>query len=400
MMQIAPFSIACLPHILFGEGRIAEIPAQVATFGKRVLIITGSQSFRATAHWQILQQGLREQGISWETFTVQGEPSPDGIDQAVKDYQNSSIEIVLGIGGGSVLDAAKAIAGLLPHGNSVMDHLEGVGKGIAYQGPATPFIAVPTTAGTGSEATKNAVLSRQDAEAGFKKSFRHESLVPQIAIVDPTLLASCSPELLAANGMDAFTQLLESYVSSNANPLTDALAISGMTAFRDGFFKAWENKEETVAQAGCSQLAYAALLSGITLAQTGLGSVHGLASPLGAYFPCPHGVVCGTLVAEATDINIKALQERASDNIALSKYANVGTLLANRPLATQGKALNVLVELLRNWTKRLALPKLSTYGMQTNNLDKVVANCRGGSMKTNPIVLTDAELRELLQRRL
>lgn len=400
MMQIAPFSIARLPRILFGEGRIAEIPAQVAMFGKRALIITGAQSFRATAHWQILQQDLREQNISWETFTVQGEPSPDSIDQAVKNYQNSGIEVVLGIGGGSVLDAAKAIAGLLPHGNSVMDHLEGVGKGIAYQGPATPFIAVPTTAGTGSEATKNAVLSRQDVEAGFKKSFRHDSLVPQVAIVDPTLLASCPTELLAANGMDAFTQLLESYVSSNANPLTDALAISGMTAFRDGFFAAWENQEETLAQAGRNQLAYAALLSGITLAQTGLGSVHGLASPLGAYFPCPHGVVCGTLVAEATDINIKTLQERSSDNIALSKYANVGTLLANRSLANQEQALNVLVALLRNWTEQLALPKLSTYGMQIDHLDKVVANCRGGSMKTNPIVLTDAELRELLQRRL
>ncbi|MEN8215259.1 MAG: iron-containing alcohol dehydrogenase [Pseudomonadota bacterium] len=388
-MHITPFSIARLPRILFGEGRVADIPAQVAAFGKRVLIIIGAQSFRATAHWQTLQQGLREQGITWETFTVQGEPSPDGVDEAVRDYRKTGIEVVLGIGGGSVLDAAKAIAGLLPHGNSVMDHLEGVGKGIAYQGPSTPFIAVPTTAGTGSEATKNAVLSRQDAETGFKKSFRHECLVPQVAIVDPALLASCPPDLLAANGMDAFTQLLESYVSSNANPLTDALAISGMTAFRDGFFAAWEGKD------GRSQLAYAALLSGITLAQTGLGSVHGLASPLGAFFPCPHGVVCGTLVAEATDINIAALSERAPNSIALSKYENIGALLVNRP---QGE--KTLVDILRNWTERLALPKLSAYGMQSADLDKVVANCRGGSMKTNPIVLTDGELRELLLRRL
>jgi len=283
-MMIHRFNIARLPHILFGEGRVMDIPTQVAAFGKRVLIITGAQSFRATAHWQTLQQGLRDQAVTWETFTVQGEPSPDMVDEAVRDYRG--IEIVLGIGGGSVLDAAKAIAGLLPHGNSVMDHLEGVGKGIAYQGPSTPFIAVPTTAGTGSEATKNAVLSRQDTETGFKKSFRHDCLVPQVAIVDPNLLASCPPDLLAANGMDAFTQLLESYLSTNANPLTDALALSGMTAFRDGFF-AGER----------SQLAYAALLSGITLAQTGLGSVHGLASPLGAFFPCPHGVVCGTLLA-------------------------------------------------------------------------------------------------------
>ena len=276
---------------------------------------------------------------------------------------------------------------------------EGVGKGLSYQGPSTPFIAVPTTAGTGSEATKNAVLSQQN-EDGFKKSFRHECLVPQVAIVDPTLLVSCPPALLAANGMDAFTQLLESYVSSNANPLTDALAISGITAFRDGFFAAWENKDEMAGRTGRAQLAYAALLSGITLAQTGLGSVHGLASPLGAFFPCPHGVVCGTLVAEATEVNITALRERDPKNVALSKYAHVGALLANRSFDKQEDALNTLVEVLRDWTDRLALPKLSSYGMQAAHLDKVVAHCRGGSMKTNPIVLTDAELRELLQRRL
>jgi alcohol dehydrogenase class IV len=400
-MIIAPFSIARLPRILFGEGSVAEIPAQVAAFGKRVLIVTGAKSFRATAHWETLLQSLREQKISSETITIAGEPSPNLIDQIVQDYQDKNIEVVLGIGGGSVLDAAKAIAGLLPHRNSVMDHLEGVGKGIPYQGPAIPFIAVPTTAGTGSEATKNAVLSQQSKQNGFKKSFRHESLVPEVAIIDSTLLASCPPDLLAANGMDAFTQLLESYVSKNANPFTDALALSGITAFRQGFFAAWENG----ASAGRSQMAYASLLSGITLAQVGLGSVHGLASPLGAYFPCPHGVVCGTLVAEATDINIQALRERAPNSVALQKYAEIGGLLSDgTSFDTNAKSpaemADRLVETLRNWTKRLALPKLSAYGMQPTDIDQVVAHCRGGSMKTNPIVLTDAELSELLRRRL
>jgi len=187
--------------------------------------------------------------------------------------------------------------------------------------------------------------------------------------------------------------------------LTDALAVSGITAFRDGFFAAYAGQDEAAVRAGRSQLAYAALLSGITLAQTGLGSVHGLASPLGAYFPCPHGVVCGTLVAEETDINIAALNERTPDSLALSKYANIGALLTNHPFPVSSKTdyaafCSCLVNTLRNWTERLALPKLSTYGMQADNIDKVVANCRGGSMKTNPIVLTDAELRELLQRRL
>jgi alcohol dehydrogenase class IV len=405
MKNISSFNLARLPQIIFGEGSITEIPSEIVKFGKKILIITGKKSFRASQYWHNLQQDLGSFDIHWEIFTIAGEPSPDDVDQAVAAYKDKGIEVVLAIGGGSVLDGAKAIAGLLPHGNSVMDHLEGVGKGIKYNGPSIPFIAVPTTAGTGSEATKNAVLSRQDVN-GFKKSFRHDCLIPRVAIVDSELLSTCSSDLLAANGMDAFTQLLESYVSSNANRFTDTLAISGITAFRDGFFAAWQNNSSIAAQEGRKELAYAALLSGITLAQTGLGSVHGLASPLGAFFPCPHGVVCGTLVAEATDINIRALREREPNNIALTKYAKIGAILTNRSLsliqceAEQIELCQNLIDRLRVWTKRLALPKLSTYGMQGSDLDKVVANSRGNSMKTNPIVLTDDELHELLERRL
>lgn len=398
-MHLPTFSLTRLPLIHFGEGRLTEIPAQVAAYGNRVLLITGARSFRATPHWENLLQGLQDQQLSWESVTVADEPSPELVDQITKEYHPQNIQVVLGIGGGSVLDAAKAIAGLLPYGNSVMDHLEGVGKNLPYHGPATPFLAVPTTAGTGSEASKNAVLSRR-GENGFKKSFRHETLVPQVAIIDPSLLATCPQDLIAANGMDAFTQLLESYVSSHANPFTEALAIAGITAFRDGFFAAWENQDAEAARIGRSQLAYAALFSGITLAQAGLGSVHGLASPLGALFPCPHGVVCGTLVAEATDINITALLQRAPDSIALTKYATVGKLLGNRETNTAEEAWQILVETLRTWTTQLALPKLSKYGMQSQHFTKVIANCRGGSMKTNPIVLWDAEVQELLQRRL
>jgi len=391
---IQAFNIARLPQILFGEGKLTEVPIHIARYGKRALILTGAHSFQATPYWNVLQHNLLSHQISWEHLSISGEPSPDLVDEVVKIYQGKSMEVVVGIGGGSVLDAAKAIAGLLPRGHSVMNYLEGVGKNLPYEGPTTPFIAVPTTAGTGSEATKNAVLSKRGKD-GFKKSFRHDLLVPQVAIVDPLLLASCPRPLLAADGLDAFTQLLESYVSSQANPLTDTLAIAGMRAFRDGFWAVWEN---TSVSAGFTQLAYAALLSGITLAQTGLGSVHGLASPLGAFFPCPHGVVCGTLVAEATAINITALQQRAPQNVALSKYAQVGNLLMNTSLELP-EALIRLVDILRSWTTKLELPKLRQYGMQSSDIKMVVANCRGGSMKTNPIELTDDELCELLQRR-
>jgi alcohol dehydrogenase class IV len=368
-----------------------------ASFGRRVLLITGGHSLRGSAHWGSLTTGLRTQGVSWEEMRIEGEPSPQMVDEAVRAWRDAQIEVVVGIGGGSVLDAAKAVAGLLPHGNSVMDHLEGAGPELPYKGPATPFIAVPTTAGTGSEATKNAVLSVQGAQ-GFKKSFRHDLLVPRYAVVDPLLLASCPPDLIAANGMDALTQLLESYVSSRANPFTDALALSGLDAVRGGLLDWYKGTGQ--AASGRSQMAYAALLSGITLAQAGLGSVHGLASPLGAFFPIPHGVVCGTLVAAATDVNIRALRERAPDSLSLEKYAHVGRLLADRTRLTREEAWERLVQTLRDWTQKLSLPRLGVYGIQEPDIPRIVANCRGSSMKTNPVELTDAEVREVLMLRL
>jgi alcohol dehydrogenase len=279
-----------------------------------------------------------------------------------------------------------------------MDHLEGVGRGLPYRGPATPLIAVPTTAGTGSEATKNAVLSVQGPN-GFKKSFRDEALVARVAIVDPDLLKTCPPDVMAANGMDAFTQLLESYVSANANPLTDALAWSGMEAFRDGFFAAYGGTEPA-AGLGRQRMAYAALLSGITLAQAGLGAVHGLASPLGAFFPAPHGVVCGTLVAEATDVNVRALEARDHLNPALDKYARVAGMLAGDTFQSREEALEVLVYRLRRMVAELGLPRLGAFGMTAADMEKVVTNSRGGSMKTNPLVLTDEEVGEIVSRRL
>lgn len=398
MMQFSAFSISRLPRISYGRGRIADVPKLAASYGRTVLLVTGKQSFYATPRWQTLTQALEAQGSQWLHFTVSGEPSPQLVDDAVAQFRRQTVDVVVAIGGGSVLDAAKAIAGLLPHGNSVMDHLEGVGANLAYRGPSTPFIAVPTTAGTGSEATKNAVLSVQGGD-GYKKSFRDECLVPEYAIIDPDLLASCAPELVAADGMDAFTQLLESFVSIKANPLVDALAWSGMTAVKQGFFAAWEGKEPAASE-GRGAMAYAALLSGITLAQVGLGSVHGLASPLGAFFPIPHGVVCGTLVAAATAVNIFAMREREPNNPALGKYAQVGRLLLEQDELDDLTASSALVDLLSGWSESLQLPRLSRYGISKADIPKIVANSRGSSMLTNPIVLTDAEIETILLQRL
>jgi len=314
----------------------------------------------------------------------------------VRALRTESIDVVIGIGGGSALDAAKAIAGLLRPGNSVMDHLEGVGPELPYVGPATPFIAVPTTVGTGSEATKNAVLSVQGAE-GFKKSFRDEKLVAEVALVDPDLLATCPPAVIAANGMDALTQLLESYVSSRASPLTDSLAWGGMKAARDGLLALYRDAGNAVAR---ERMAYAALVSGITLAQVGLGSVHGLAAPLGAFFPIPHGVACGTLVATATRINIETLRAREPDHPALKKYALVGRLLSKQGELDERAAHAALVDTLDAWTRDLELPRLAHYGVRPADLPRIVANSRGSSMKTNPIQLTDSEIAAILMARM
>ena len=395
--MIQPFSIARLPRIEFGAGSIAQLPGLIARYGKRVLLVTGQHSFIHSPHWPALLAALEKAGIDWAQMRIIDEPSPQEVDAAVRQFHGQGFTAVAGIGGGSVLDAAKAIAGLLPSGDSVLDYLEGVGPEKPYQGPALPFIAAPTTAGTGSEATKNAVLSARGPE-GFKKSFRHDLLAPEYALLDPDLLASCPRPQIAANAMDALTQLLESYVSIKANPFTDALAESGLKAVREGLFAWYENGEN--AAAGRSRMAYAALLSGVCLAQTGLGSVHGLASPLGAFFPIPHGVVCGTLVGAATRVNLNALRERDPNHPSWGKYARAGEILLGRPYSRIEEAHAALLALLDDWTERLNLPRLNAYGIQERDFAQVVAHSRGSSMKTNPLVLSDAEITNVLSQRI
>ncbi|WP_413436987.1 iron-containing alcohol dehydrogenase [Sulfuriferula sp. GW1] len=391
------FNISRLPRILFGPGTVQQLPGLAARYGKHVLLVTGRSAIRDSRIWTELLCGLEAHGMTWEDVKVETEPSPYLVDTEVTRLQDCAIDVVVGIGGGSALDAAKAIAGLLRPGNSVMDHLEGVGPERPYSGPATPFIAVPTTAGTGSEATKNAVLSLH-GEHGFKKSFRDESLIAEYAVVDPDLLASCPAPVIAANGMDALTQLLESFVSTKANPFTDALALDGLRITRDSLL-VWYRQGASAADAR-SGMAYAALLSGITLAQVGLGSVHGLAAPLGAFFPIPHGVACGTLVAAATQINIQALKQRTPAGVALRKYAQLGRLLGNDETLDDLAAHDTLIEILDKWTREMDLPRLNHYGVCVDDLSRIVTNSRGSSMKTNPILLTDDEIETVLRMRL
>lgn len=397
-----PFELGRLPRITFGPGRLADVPTVVARHGTRALLLTGGASFKGSAGYAGLRDGLGTAGVAVAgELGITGEPSPDVLNDALGRFRGEGIDVVLAVGGGSVLDMGKAVAGLLESGTELLDHLEGVGAGLPYPGPALPMIAVPTTAGTGSEATRNAVFSTRGPE-GYKRSFRDERLVPAEAVVDPDLLAGAPPSLIAANGLDALTQLIESFTSQRAGPLTDALARSGLAAVRYGL-RAWHREPDGPgAAAARSRMAYAALLSGICLANAGLGAVHGLASPLGALLPIPHGMACGAVLWQTIEANITALEERDPGSIGLVRYAEVGRLLGDDAVSTADDvaARTALVETLRTWATELAVPGLSAFEMRPQDVANVVADSAGSSMRTNPIVLTDTELSSILKNAL
>jgi len=395
MNTLNAFTFAATPHIHFGVGKRQCAADLVAAYGDSVLLVTGGRSFDDSPLCQALWQSL-QQRFTVHHVRVTTEPSPALVDEAVAHYHAAAPACVLAVGGGSAVDAAKAIAGLLPSGDSVMAYLEGVGEGRSYSGPGTPFIAMPTTAGTGGETSKNAVLSHIGAD-GYKKSFRDAALVPRHIILDPELTVSCSPSVTAACGMDAFTQLLESYVSTRATPMTDALALSGLTQAARALPLAVADGTDIAAR---SSMLYASSLSGLTLANAGLGSVHGLASPLGAFFPMPHGAVCGSLLPDACRINIAAMKEREPTAHGLVKYAHVGRILADDVTLGDEAACQALLKTLSQWQMQFAIPLLSDYGVQRADIPRIIADISQGSIATNPIVLQTNELHDLLAARI
>ncbi|MDH3280861.1 MAG: iron-containing alcohol dehydrogenase [Gammaproteobacteria bacterium] len=391
------FTVSRLPRIVFGNGAVLRLPELIVRHGQRVLLVTGAHSHRRLACWPALHEAFDRCGIRLWHVKIDGEPSPGGIDDVVARARDWEVEVVVGVGGGSALDAAKAVAGLIPVQRSVMEFLEGVGPELSYPGPALPFIAAPTTAGTGSEATKNAVLSVAGLK-GFKKSFRDERLVAHTAVVDPELLATCPPHVVAANGMDAVTQLIESYVSVRSTPFTDSLIEAALAGARDALVPLYDEVGDL--RSARSAMAYASLISGVALAQTGLGSVHGLAAPLGAFYPIPHGVVCGTLLAAATEVNVDVLRRREPANSSIAKYRRIAEILCAATFPNTDRAVNALIDLLADWTRALNLPRLCEFGVGPDGLDDIVAHCRGSSMQTNPIRLTDDEIKAILVARL
>ena len=389
--MITAFSFAATPQILFGIGQRRRLPEIIRRLGNKVLLVTGRYSFDASPLCVELMKTL-ENEFALQRQRVSEEPSPTLVDETVTRFRSFAPDCVVAIGGGSVIDAAKAIAGLLPSGDSVMEYLEGVGRGKTYRPPATPLIVLPTTAGTGSETSKNAVLSTVGGD-GFKKSFRNDALVAKHVVLDPELTLACPAGITAACGMDALTQLLESYVSRQASSLTDALALSGLEKIGNSLLKAVEQGDDIEARA---DMLYAASLSGLTLANAGLGTVHALASPLGAFFPIPHGEACGAMLYEATKTNIELLQQQSA-NAALQKYARAGRVLSQRPDIEDEKAIAALLELLHLWSRRLQMPRLSSYGIEQRDIAKIVDHASGGSLKTNPVLLPREKLILLVQ---
>ncbi len=367
----------CMPRLEMGAGRLARLPEIAATYGPRVLLITGQRSFTDSPHADALLNQFTKFRIDVATHPITREPAPADIDEAVRAHAHRSIDCVIAIGGGAAIDAGKAISAMLPlHGKvSVRDFLEGIGTQ-THPGCKVPFIAVPTTAGTGAEASKNAVISEVGPN-GFKKSLRHDNFIPDRIILDPELHLSCPRAVTAACGMDALTQLIESYVSPRATPMTDALAWSGLEAASANLWRACHDGARDLAARG--QMAYAAFCSGVTLAHAGLGVVHGLAGPIGGMFDAPHGAVCGTLLAAATRANIDWLQEYDPHSTALSKYQRLGRLFGDATLEGTD-ATDTLIDQLETWTLQLEMPMLSLFGIKADHAAGLV---QSGGLKDN-----------------
>jgi alcohol dehydrogenase class IV len=390
--MVKPFQFAKLPKIIFGPGSIQSLPGHIIPFGKSILLVTGKGSFTGSSNWEKLTSELKQNKVKFEHYIIPGEPSPAMIDNAVGSYCDMNLSAVVAVGGGSVMDAGKAISAMIPVKAPVTDFLEGVGTQ-DHPGIKIPFVAVPTTSGTGSEATRNAVISSV-GKGGFKKSLRHDNFVPDIAIVDPELTITCSPELTAATGMDCFTQLVEAYLSDKSNDYTDVLSLRAIARLASSLKFAVDDGSDIEARTGMS---FAALTSGICLANAGLGTVHGFASSIGALFNMPHGVVCGTLMAPSNEITVRELRKTGSNLTALVKYVNLGKIFHMDQTKSDSFYIDFFIETLYRLAEDLRLPDFKAYGITPGDVSSIVDFTEN---KNNPVKLIREQLGEILMKRL
>jgi alcohol dehydrogenase class IV len=386
--MITPFQFGSLPVIYFKPGGIGNLSSVIRQFGKNIILVTGKHSFIDSEGAKFLLQKLRSDCIYNKHIIISGEPTPEDIDQNVSLLSSVKYDCVVSIGGGSVLDAGKAISAMMYKTGSVADYLEGVGTK-DHPGTKLPFIAIPTTSGTGSEATKNAVISKVGKE-GFKRSLRHEKFVPDIAIVDPELTLNCPKHITAASGMDCLTQLMEAYLSDKSNLYTEALALEGIKAIKTSLVRSFNNGHDIEARSGMS---FAALTSGICLANAGLGVVHGFASSIGGRYIIPHGVICGTLMAVANEVTVKKLRKIAPDSPALKKYAALGEIFIQAENLAEHSLIDGFIEYLYKLSEELHLPGLKEAGLREEDLADIA---KATECKNNPVKLDGEELLEIL----
>ena len=378
------FEFATATQIVFGPGTLREAGKLVRPWGRRALVVTGGTPDRARALIQVLEA----EGIVATTFSVVHEPSVKTVVDGLAVARVCDVEMVIGFGGGSVIDAAKAIAGLFTNQGDPLNYLEVVGAGKPLLQPALPWMAIPTTAGTGAEVTRNAVLAVPERKV--KVSLRSPHLLARIALVDPEQTLDLPAAITAATGMDALTQLLEAYVCNRANPMTDALCRAGLPRVAKALAAVQRNPRDLTAR---EDLSLGALWSGIALANAGLGAVHGFAGPIGGMFPAPHGAVCAALLAPVMAANIKALQARAPGHSALCRYGEIACWLTGRSEASPVEGVRAVEDLV----VALQIPRLSAFGLTADRIPEIVAQAQqASSMKANPVVLSPVELAGVL----
>ncbi len=369
------FEFATAARVIFGEGTAVTLPELARTFGSCPLVVTGTSTARAT--------GLVS-ALSAETFAVRGEPTVDVVREGVRRAREAACDVVISVGGGSVIDAGKAIATIATNGGEPLEFLEVVGKGRTIETPPLAFIAVPTTAGTGSEVTRNAVLG--STQHGVKASLRSPLMLPRVALVDPELTYGLPPAVTASTGLDALTQLIEPYVSIRANPLVDAICVEGIRRVAGALRRVYHDGNDRSARLDMS---LASLFGGLALANSGLGVVHGFAAPLGGRWKAPHGALCAALLPHGMAANIASLRARAPQHPAIERYAMIARLLTGRNDAGAEDGIE--------WVQALCLeldvPALRTWGITEADLPGVVEEAtRASSMKANPLPLTSEEL--------
>ncbi len=378
------FEFATATRIIFGTGAVAEVGAIAKSMGTQALVCLGTASDKAHA----LFATLIEHQVGSVTLAVAGEPDLDLVRRGVQRAREEECDLVIGFGGGSALDAGKAIAALLSNGGDPLDYLEGIGRGRPLTVRSVPYIAIPTTAGAGAEVTRNAVLAAP--EQRVKVSLRSPLMLPRVAVVDPTLTYSMPPALTASTGLDALTQVIEPFVSGRANPLTDALCREGMQRAARSLRRVYEQGDDAAAR---EDMAIASLFGGLALANSGLGAVHGIASVAGGMFAAPHGAVCARLLPVVMSINLRALQQRQPQSDALRRYDEVARLLTGRTAATASDGVAWVEQLCAD----LRITPLSAYGLNAQDVATVVEkSLAASSTKANPIALTAEEMGEVL----